>query len=67
MAVALDAAPPMEDRGVEVDFLGHESRLPTEWEKMHFPIILLTSEDWNPTQEVVLQKGRTSKASNLWK
>ena len=29
-----------------------ESRVPTEWEKTHLPIILLTNEDWNPSQEM---------------
>jgi hypothetical protein len=37
-----------------------ESRVPTEWEKMHLPIILLTSEDWNPSQEV-LRDGNQSR------
>jgi hypothetical protein len=28
-----------------------ESRVPTEWEKTHLPIILLlTSKDWNPSE-----------------
>jgi hypothetical protein len=31
-----------------------ESRVPTEWEKTHLPItLLLTKEDWNPSQEVL--------------
>jgi hypothetical protein len=35
--------------------------VPTEWEKTHQPIILLTSEeDWNPSQEV-LRKGDLSR------
>jgi hypothetical protein len=28
-----------------------ESRVPTEWEKTHLPIIILTNETWNPTEE----------------
>jgi hypothetical protein len=40
-----------------------ESRVPTEWEKTHLPKILLTSEDWNPSQEV-LRNGELSREYN---
>jgi hypothetical protein len=30
-----------------------KSHVPTEWEKTHLPIILLTSKDWSPSQEVL--------------
>ena len=30
-----------------------KSRVPTEWEKTHLPIILITGEDWNPMEEVL--------------
>jgi hypothetical protein len=30
-----------------------ETRVPTEWEKTHLPIILLASEVWNPMEEVL--------------
>jgi hypothetical protein len=37
-----------------------ESSVPTEWEKTHLPILLLTSEDWNQSQ-VVLRDGDRSR------
>jgi hypothetical protein len=36
-----------------------ESRVPMEWEKTHLPIILLTGDTWNPTEED-LRPGRQS-------
>jgi hypothetical protein len=41
-----DAVIPFDTTGTVVHF---ESRVPTKWEKIHLPIILLTGEDWNPT------------------
>jgi hypothetical protein len=41
-----------------------ESRVPTEWEKTHLPIILLTSEDWNPSQEV-LRDGESRESKKM--
>jgi hypothetical protein len=41
---------PFDTTGTVVHF---ESRVPTEWEKTHLPVILLTGEDWNPTEEVL--------------
>ena len=46
---------PFDTTGTIVHF---ESRVPTEWEKTHLPIILLTNEDWNPSQEML---GRDKK------
>jgi hypothetical protein len=40
-----------------------ESRVLTEWEKTHLPIILLTSEDWNPSQEVLRNGDQQSRES----
>jgi hypothetical protein len=37
-----------------------ESRVPTEWEKTHLPVILLTSDTWDPKEEV-LCPGRKSQ------
>jgi hypothetical protein len=48
---------PFDTTGTVVHF---ESCVPTEWEKTHLPIILLTSEDWNPSQEV-LRNGDLSR------
>jgi hypothetical protein len=45
------ASIPFDTMGTVVHF---ESRVPTEWEKTHLLIILLvTSEDWNPSQEML--------------
>jgi hypothetical protein len=33
--------------------LHFNTRVPTEWEKTHLPVILLTGEDWNPLEEVL--------------
>jgi hypothetical protein len=52
-----DAVIPFDTTGTVVHF---ESRVPTEWEKTHMPIILLTGEDWNPTQEI-LRPGKQSR------
>jgi hypothetical protein len=42
---------PFDTTGTIVHF---ESRVvPTEWEKTHLPIILLTNKDWNPSQEML--------------
>jgi hypothetical protein len=57
--VADQAFIPFYTTGTVVHF---ESRVPTEWEKTHLPIILLTSEDWNPSQEVFCVTG--TKATN---
>jgi hypothetical protein len=35
----------------------YESRVPTEWEKTHLPIIILAREDWSPSQEVFTDDG----------
>jgi hypothetical protein len=43
-----------------------ESRVPTEWEKMHLPIILLTSEDWNPPQEVLRDGDQSREFREMW-
>ena len=41
---------PFDTTGTIVHF---ESRTPTEWEKTHLPVILITSDVWNPTEEVL--------------
>jgi hypothetical protein len=52
-----DAVIPFNTTGSVVHF---ESRVATKWEKTHLPIILLTGEDWNPTQEI-LRPGKQSR------
>ena len=37
-----------------------ESRVPNDWEKKHLPIILLTGETWNPSEEI-MRYGKHSK------
>jgi Reverse transcriptase (RNA-dependent DNA polymerase) len=51
---------PFDTTGTVVHF---ESRTPTNWEKTHLPVILLTGEDWNPTEEV-LRPGFPSREDN---
>ena len=41
---------PFDTMGTVVHF---ETQVPTEWEKTHLPIIILTAEDWNPMEEVL--------------
>ena len=41
---------PFDTTGTVVHF---DTRVPTEWEKTHLPVILLTGEDWNPLEEVL--------------
>ena len=48
---------PFDTTGTIVHF---ESRVPMEWEKTHLPILLLTGEQWDPTQEI-LCPGRLSR------
>jgi hypothetical protein len=52
-----DAVIPFDTTGTVVHF---ESRVPSEREKTHLPVILLTGEDWNPTQEI-LRPGKQSR------
>jgi hypothetical protein len=40
---------PFDTMGTIVHF---ELRTPTEWEETHLPIILITSDVWNPTEEM---------------
>jgi hypothetical protein len=51
---------PFDTTGTVVHF--ESSLVPTEWETMHLPTLLLsTSEDWNPSQEVLLHNGDLSR------
>jgi hypothetical protein len=48
---------PFKNMGTVVHF---ESCTPAmEWEKVHLPMILLTSEEWNPTNEVLRAKRKS--------
>jgi hypothetical protein len=48
---------PFNTTGTVVHF---ESRVPTEWDKTHLPVILLTSDTWNPADEI-LHPGKLSR------
>jgi hypothetical protein len=48
---------PFDTTGTIVHF---ESRVPNDWEAKHLPVILLTGETWNPSDEV-MRHGNRSK------
>jgi hypothetical protein len=48
---------PFDTTGTVVHF---DSRVPTEWERTHLPIITLAGKEWNPAEEV-LRPGRRSR------
>jgi hypothetical protein len=50
---------PFDTTGTVIHF---ESRVPTKWEKTHLPIILITGEQWNPSEET-LRPERQSRES----
>jgi hypothetical protein len=50
---------PLDTTGTVIHF---ESRVPTEWEKTHLPIILITGGQWNPSEET-LRPERQSRES----
>jgi len=50
---------PFDTTGTVIHF---ESRVPTEWEKMHLPTILITGEHWKPAEEI-LRPMRQSRES----
>ena len=41
---------PFDTMGTVVHF---ESSMPMEWEKTHLPVILMTGDTWNPSEEVL--------------
>ena len=53
---------PFDTTGTVVHF---ESRVPTEWEKTHLPIILITSETWNPTEEVLCPERQSHESIEM--
>jgi hypothetical protein len=48
---------PFDTKGTVIYF---ESHVPTEWEKTHLPIILITGDTWSPSDEV-LYLGKQSR------
>jgi hypothetical protein len=53
---------PFDTTGTVVHF---KSRVLTEWEKAHLPIILLTSEDWNPSREVLRDEYQSRESREM--
>jgi phage-related tail fiber protein len=54
---------PFDTMGTIVHF---ESRTPaTEWEKTHLPIILITSDVWNPTEEVLCPEKQSHESIKM--
>ena len=53
---------PFETSGTIVHF---ESRRPTEWEKVHLPVILLTAEDWDPANVELRSGSRTREDAEM--
>jgi hypothetical protein len=50
---------PFDTMGTVVHF---ELHVPTEWEKTHLPVILMTCDTWNPSEEV-FQLGTKNRES----
>jgi hypothetical protein len=48
---------PFDTMGTVVHF---KTRVPTVWESTHLPVVLLTGEEWNPSEEV-LRPSRLTK------
>jgi hypothetical protein len=46
---------PFDTTGTIIHF---ESRVPTEWEKTHLPVIILTNETGNPQRKICGDDGR---------
>jgi hypothetical protein len=55
---------PFDTTGTIVHF---ESRTPTEWEKTHVPVIIITSNIWNPTKEVLRPEKQSCESIKMRK
>ena len=53
---------PFDTTGTIVHF---ESRTPTQWEKTHLPVILITSDTWNPTEEVLRPERQSRESTEM--
>jgi hypothetical protein len=53
---------PFNTTGTIVHF---KSRTPTEWEKTHLPVILITSDVWNPTKEVLCPERQSRESIEM--
>jgi hypothetical protein len=43
-----------------------ESRTPSEYDKTHLPVILITSNTWNPSDEVLQPKTNNRENNEMW-
>jgi hypothetical protein len=53
---------PFDTTGTIVHF---ESRTPTEWEKTHLTVKLITSNVWNPTKEVLRPERQSRESTEM--
>ena len=53
---------PFNTMGTIIHF---KSRVPSDWEKMHLPVILLTDVTWNLNEEVMQYKGWSKEESEM--
>ena len=53
---------PFDTTGTIIHF---ESRVPSDWEKMHLPVILLTDATWNLSEEVMRYKGWSKEENEM--
>ena len=59
-----DAFIPFDTTGMVVHF---DSRVPSAWEKMHLPIVCLTSDTWDPASDYqVKEEGVESRTNCEW-
>ena len=53
---------PFDTTGTVIHF---ESRVPTKWEKTHLPTILITGEQWNPSEETLRPKRQSRESIEM--
>ena len=41
------------------------SRVPNDWERKHLPVILITGDTWNPTEEVMQYEKHSREAAEM--
>jgi hypothetical protein len=42
-----------------------ETRVPTVWESTHLPVVLLTGDEWNPSEEVLMPSCLTKEDAEM--
>jgi hypothetical protein len=53
---------PFDTMGTVIYF---ESHVSTEWEKTHLPVILVTGETWNPTEEILCPERQSHESIEM--